>query len=346
MRILLYEFISSGGWYGVGQRALPPVSLRREGMAMLKAVAADFAALEDVRVVVLRDQRWTELAFPDCQTIAVASACDERAKLETWSKWADWTLIIAPEFDGLLLHRCRWAMDAGGRMLGPGLELIALTSDKQATAEWLHAAGVNVPKGVAVPAGGPLPGDFDYPAVWKPRDGAGSQGIRWLDPRNSPTDATFVPDRPGRIERFCPGAPVSVAWICGPAGRFALPACRQRISEDGTFAYLGGSTPLPQDIAKRAMRCTERGVAALPAPRGYLGIDAVLGEDADGSQDVIIEVNPRLTTSYVGLRAIASDNLALAMLNVALGITPCLSFRSQVADFGADGTTCVRQTGL
>ena len=44
-----------------------------------------------------------------------------------------------------------------------------------------------------------------------------------------------------------------------------------------------------------------------------------LGDAADGSRDFAIEVNPRLTTSYVGLRALAEFNLADAMLKVAAG---------------------------
>ncbi len=31
----------------------------------------------------------------------------------------------------------------------------------------------------------------------------------------------------------------------------------------------------------------------LPQPLGYLGIDMILGERSDGSDDVVIEINPR-----------------------------------------------------
>ena len=55
------------------------------------------------------------------------------------------------------------------------------------------------------------------------------------------------------------------------------------------------------------------------APLGYFGIDMVLGDDADGSRDAVIEVNPRFTTSYVGLRAAANVNLVAAMLHLADG---------------------------
>ena len=36
----------------------------------------------------------------------------------------------------------------------------------------------------------------------------------------------------------------------------------------------------------------------------------MLGDDPAGADDVVIEINPRLTTSYLGLRRLARDNLA------------------------------------
>jgi predicted ATP-grasp superfamily ATP-dependent carboligase len=102
--------------------------------------------------------------------------------------------------------------------------------------------------------------------------------------------------------------------------------------------YLGGSVPLQPDLAHRATAIARRAIASLPEPLGYVGIDLVLGNEPNGRNDVVIEVNPRLTTSYVGLRALANDNLAAAMLAVAAGETPRLSFKAQQLEFDADGT--------
>ena len=51
----------------------------------------------------------------------------------------------------------------------------------------------------------------------------------------------------------------------------------------------------------------------MPGLLGYVGVDVVLGNDG---RDWAIEINPRLTTSYVGLRALARFNLAQTMLAV------------------------------
>ena len=57
----------------------------------------------------------------------------------------------------------------------------------------------------------------------------------------------------------------------------------------------------------------------MPATQGYVGIDLVLGSAEDGSADVVVEINPRLTTSYVGLRQLLKTNLAAAMIEAAAG---------------------------
>jgi predicted ATP-grasp superfamily ATP-dependent carboligase len=101
-----------------------------------------------------------------------------------------------------------------------------------------------------------------------------------------------------------------------------LPACKQVLSDDGCFRYCGGQLPLPEPPDDRARRLALAAVRTLPKPQGYLGVDLVLGDDPQGHGDAIIEINPRLTTSYVGLRALARENLAGAMLAVARGQQP------------------------
>jgi predicted ATP-grasp superfamily ATP-dependent carboligase len=79
---------------------------------------------------------------------------------------------------------------------------------------------------------------------------------------------------------------------------------------------------------------------ALPEARGYIGVDLVLGKAADGSRDYVIEINPRLTTSYIGLRAASQMNLAAAMVDACRGRRPDLCFDHSPLEFDADG--CVR----
>lgn len=343
MEIFVYEHLTAGA--ALGQRNdEPPASLRREGAAMAGCVCADFAAIPGVGVVTLCGDT---SVLPECPNVRVqrASGAAERHQwFEEYGRRCDWTLIVAPENDGILEQLSATSDRCRARRLGPSLSTIALAADKQATAEHLRRAGIPVPQGIVV---GPSDiasleetvraSSLDFPCVLKPRRGAGSQHVQLV--RN----LKDVAERPAavgecRIEQYCPGRAASAACLCGPAGWLPLPPCRQRLGGTSGFEYLGGSLPLDLALDQRASRLVRRVIESLPGLLGYVGIDLVLGDAEDGRDDYVIEVNPRLTTSYVGLRAATHQNLAKAMLAVAMG-EPCeLQFSSDRVVFLADGS--------
>jgi predicted ATP-grasp superfamily ATP-dependent carboligase len=108
------------------------------------------------------------------------------------------------------------------------------------------------------------------------------------------------------------------------------------------FEYRGGELMTEPHLVARAHRLALRTLASLPATRGYVGIDLIIGSDANGGEDVVIEVNPRLTTSYVGLRHRVRPNLGEAMWQLATGRPAHLSFLQAPLQFDADGA--VRST--
>jgi predicted ATP-grasp superfamily ATP-dependent carboligase len=172
------------------------------------------------------------------------------------------------------------------------------------------------------------------PLVRKPIDGAGSWHVclthraelaAWLDGSQDIC-----------VQAFCPGRPASVVGLCGGRQPELLPPCWQWL-EPPTFAYRGGEVIVAGELAERARRLASRALAALPATRGYVGVDLVLGEPPDGSRDVVIEVNPRLTTSYVGLRQLATSNLAEAMWRLATGTTANVSCPPRPLQFDTAG---------
>jgi predicted ATP-grasp superfamily ATP-dependent carboligase len=287
-------------------------SLRAEGRAMLFAVLADFRRVPGVEAVTLPAGSGRE-AFCDL------------------ARSAAYSLVIAPEFDGILAERCRWVEEAGGRLLGPSSAAVRVTADKLLTGRHLRAAGVPTPDCA------PFPGPVAFPAVLKPRDGAGSQATFLV--RNE-ADLMFRAERAvgegwrGEfiVQSYVAGTAASVAFLLGP-GRFVpLRPTAQHLSDDGRFRYLGGSTPLPAGLGERAVSLGRRAMEAVAGLSGYVGVDVVLGET-----DQVIEINPRLTTSYVGLRALAETNLAEAMLRVAEGEAVEPRWGAGPVRFGADG---------
>ncbi len=336
VHVFLYEYITGGGTFSAKSPDFPSGSLLREGAAMIHALAEDFSQIPGVQVSLLRDSRLPNLRLASDNILEVGDAERERQAILDLSDQADWAVLIAPEFDRILLDRCRWAESAGGRLLSPPSAFVGLTSDKTRTAEQVRQHGVPVPRAITLRPGQPLPKDLAYPAVVKPCDGAGSVGVQLAANESADYEITFD-GQVVRLEEFCHGTPASVAVLCGPREAVALPPCSQRVSDDGRFRYLGGHTPLDETLSQRAQHLALAAVDALPPAVGYTGVDLILGDDVDGRDDVVIEVNPRMTTSYVGLRALCQSNLAAAMLAVAQGDAAELSFSEQPLEFDADG---------
>lgn len=290
MRIFIYEHVSAGG---LGDDA--PPSLRREGEAMLAAIAADFQRIPGVDV--------EKVSGPFFQTKAPDT----------------FYLVIAPEFDAILHDLSQAVLDAGGRLLGSLPEAIRLTADKLALAQHWHRRGLPHPATHVLPTTGSksLPGTV----VLKPRFGAGSQATFLLrnpeDTANAWAPAFHeCPDAEFIVQEYVAGQAVSVSLLMSPTQTIPLLPARQRLSRDGRFHYLGGSLPLPEPLADRAIKLALLAVAGIDGLFGYVGVDLVLGDDGS---DYAIEINPRLTTSYLGLRQLCRQNLAELILRLAQG---------------------------
>jgi predicted ATP-grasp superfamily ATP-dependent carboligase len=339
MRVFVYEYLCGGERTGPGA-----ASLRAEGWAMLAAVLEDFSRCPGVQVVTLVNSSLLRVVArgrpPTSFTASAARPGEEEPAFRTLARTADFSLIIAPEFDGLLAERCRWVEEEGGRLLGPSAAAVRLTGDKLLLARHLDGRGIPTPPTLPFPsAAPPLP----FPLVCKPRDGAGSQATFLArDPEGlgQAVPRARAEGWPGEmvLQPHVPGRAVSVALLLGPERRLALPAAGQTLSADGRFRYQGGSLPLAEELDRRARQLAERAVQAVEGLRGYVGVDLVLGEAADGSGDRVIEINPRLTTSYVGLRRLARFNLAEALLAVVTATTlPEMKWRPGPVRFRSDG---------
>ncbi len=336
LKVFLYEYVTGGGFLDQPFDAIPP-SLAQEGLAMRRAVEEDIASLPGALLVSMNDRRFPPTEIHGASVASIESSTRHDSEFARLASAADWTLLIAPEFDGQLERLARRVLNSGGKLLGPSRELIALAADKHRLALQLTEHNVPTPRGRRIARDEPLPLDVQYPCVLKPVDGAGSLGVELIEHPEQVDLRRHTDLRNWRLEEFCPGLAASVAVLCGKASCFPLPACAQLLSDDGRFQYLGGGVPLPETIQARAHRLALAAVAALSEVNGYVGVDLVLGSDPDGGEDVVIEVNPRITTSYVGLRKLCRGNLVCAMLDVAEGRALQLEFDSTPIRFTPHG---------
>lgn len=324
MRIVLYEWCSSGGLLApdaaslLGARNAPPESLVAEGRAMLGALLRDALRWPGIGVVLLVDARQRRLfpaAGPGLEVVAVDGG-DDVAAIAAATARADRAIVVAPETAGILALRV--AAARGAVACTPAF--LALASDKQATIDRLAARGVPVPAGRSLPAGTPVPEGFRLPAVIKAIDGCGGEGLAILRERSARPASPVA----CRLEAFVAGATVGVSCLCGPGVRAVLPPMLQRY--DGSGRYLGGSPVSDPELAARAGRLASAAVAALEGPEGgaagWVGVDMILGDGEDGRADRVLEVNPRLTTSFVGLSRRSRGSLVQATIAAAEGRAP------------------------
>ena len=327
MRIFVHEHVAGGALSG---QPLPP-GLAREGRAMLEAICADLAAIEGVRVDTTLDARFEPLRV--ATRCRVRSVIDHRKAAEAFDDLAgaaDGVLLIAPELDGVLSRLARRVEEVGGRLLGAEPGAIEAASDKLRLPDLLARSGVASVR--TAPHAATIPRGLRLPAVVKPRRGAGSTDVVLVED-GAPLPS---PERESIITELAPGVAASVLLIIGSRRVLALRPGEQILSADGRFAYAGGRIPLPPDLEARARSLALAAVRAVPGLRGFAGVDLALGPS--GGPDRVIEINARLTTSYVGLRAHAESNLAAAWLAAVTGEEiPEPAWRAGVTEFTPEG---------
>jgi tyramine---L-glutamate ligase len=335
MQVFIYEYTSAAG---IADRSR---SLKSEGWAMLSAAVEDFSRLSNVEVItIVSESGKLESAGRRVRQI---KAHDEETIFRELAGQSDYTLVIAPEFDAILATRCQWVEEVRGRLLGPCSAAVRLTGDKLTLAELFRTHRIpTLP--CQVLAGEKFTPSVPFPLVCKPRFGAGSLAtflVRDAQQLARCKDLARAERWEGEmiVQPFVAGQAASVAFLIGPNQRLALLPAAQNLSADGRFHYLGGTMPLPDDLGRRAIRLAAQAIDVVSGLRGYVGVDLVMGPDDDGSQDWVIEINPRLTTSYVGLRRLAQANLADIMLRLAKGESvPPLEWHPGPVHFQANGT--------
>jgi predicted ATP-grasp superfamily ATP-dependent carboligase len=282
-----------------------------EGRAIRRAIASDFAAIPglDAHVIVTLDSRWPDEPGP--WTVVNIGQGDLPGRLLELATDSDYTVIIAPETMGILACLTRLFEQAGLNTLGSSSESIALTGDKERLGERLEARGIATPRSRTLDPAQGLPVDAEYPAVLKPIDGAGSVGTYFLD------DAQSLPESARRmssalLQPFVPGTPMSSSFLVDDANRaWLIGMGQQRITiENGRFQYKGGLLPRQCHDAESVLR---EAVDSVPGLRGFVGVDFIW--DSECGRATVLEINPRPTTSCVGLtRVLPLGHLASAWL--------------------------------
>ena len=302
------EFITGGGLCNEDL----PQSLAKEGALMRDALLQDLSELP-YDIITTLDSRVKN----DALQANIHGACRlVLANDNVWQMWetliksCDAVWLIAPETDSVLQKLTQMAAQHGKLILGCGLASIEVASKKMATYLALEAAGI-----VSVPTY-TLENWPKSHWIWlaKPNDGAGCSDIACF---NNPDDLQdWIEDNHKQlthvIQAFQPGDAASISCIMKNGKAYLLSCNSQHIEiNNQLLSYTGGVVNGMRDYWPQFEFIANKIAQSLPDLAGFVGIDVIVDDD----EIVVVEINPRLTTSYVGLRESIGANPAELVIN-------------------------------
>ncbi|HNX17073.1 MAG TPA: ATP-grasp domain-containing protein [Methanoregula sp.] len=234
----------------------------------------------------------------------------------------DMGLVIAPD---PLLAKFTLPVEQHSHNLGCGSMNIALSANKVTTGKVLKSHGILVPADSTTGK-----------HIVKPVSGCDAQGVR------------LTTDAPGKGEfaqEYIEGEHYSVSIVLS---RVVGEAClyfsgnpplvlainRQNITlrPDGTFMYSGGETPVHPEKEQEIIDTAVKAATVLGC-QGYCGIDVVVSDRV-----YVVDVNPRITTSLVGIAACMKEEIANLLIDASHGNTPKEVHLSGKVRFDTHGT--------
>lgn len=327
VRVLVYEAATAGS---LSSNGMVSSNILCEGYGMLRTFTRDLKKAGH-NVTTIIDKRLLSYNPPINAEKVIPS--NPRAKPETLlGKLAtgfDGVYVIAPESAGLL-HKL---VEAVVNVVGEGTSLnsahktIKVVADKARVYGKLRNAGLKVPETIPI--------DFEdyhrqidrirslgFPLIFKPVDGVGASGLSVVRHEGEVEAGVrkLVREASGSFflaQRFVRGIPASVSLIVGEKDSFPVALNRQFPSlspPTGDSTYLGGFTPLRHTLKEKAYEIARETVRLFKGLRGYVCVDMVLA----GDEPVIIEINPRLSASYIGISRVMGFNLAQSILDAVL----------------------------
>jgi predicted ATP-grasp superfamily ATP-dependent carboligase len=340
LRIFVYEHVTGGGLAG---RPLPHV-LAREGLAMRTALIEDLAATRQHDIVTTMDARVARAVPRGVQAVDVAAGGGDEVRTATIDavvNGADAVWLIAPETRRCLERLTARIERSGKTLLGPGAGAVRRASDKSRLPRRLARLGIAHPDTALLNASmdaRAIARRLGYPVVIKPARGAGCCGVGLARNARELGGALEAAHRasgtgPLVMQRFMRGRAASVSLLANGESAVPLAVNAQSVTASAGFSYRGGVTPFDHPLAAAAAAAAARTCAAIPGLRGYVGVDLVLTQ----AGPVVIEVNPRLTMSYLGVRAVLEENIAALAIAACRGRLPEVPTTRRRARFNASG---------
>lgn len=229
----------------------------------------------------------------------------------------DKVYVIAPETSGLLYSIIRRIIDEYGYSIVTvgDIDRLGRIIDKLSLHRMLSEIGLKTPRSIDLSSASL--DDLDslgYPFIIKPRLDAGCSGLRIVSNRMDAEKLVRIASYRGYIaQEYVRGIPSSLSFISDGRHARLLSINRQFIDlSSGGSSYLGGYVPL-SPLSIDIDKLTDKISTLLHGLKGYIGIDTIIS----GGDVYVIEINPRLTVSYIGLSRCYRVNPAEAIAEAA-----------------------------
>ncbi len=325
MKVGVFEYISGGGLHGnqINENMLC------EGFSMLKDVTEDFKAA-GYEVTIMLDSRLENLQnHLDIDIFEIKSSKNSFEKnLNKMLKTVDLSLIIAPETNGILSNLVRTAR-YNTVSLNSTPESIDAAANKARVYDILHKNNIPTPETICFSNKEKIKNISDRlknisgPTIIKPIDGAGCEGtyLEKDQTRLRQIIDVFVKEKEENlfiIQKFIKGIPASINFIINDKEAVPISVNMQRVvmnSFPNPSHYIGGITPLNHPDRYKAINLAKKALKHFKGLRGFIGVDIVISPHGP----VIIEINPRLTVSYIGSKRISRTNLAELIVRSSSG---------------------------
>lgn len=307
--IFVHEHITGGGLIG----DVLPGSLAAEGRLMRDALIRDLASVPDVAISIIHDRR-IEPPAGATRVKSVGERSEWRPAFDALADSAEAVWIVAPETGGILEQLSRSVLSAGRVLIGSTPDAVRIAASKRESHRRLAQAGI-----ASVPTFRPDEPRPQATGRWvaKPDDGCGSEHTRmfadgaaaerWIASR--PDGARFV------LQPYVPGEAVSLSALGRGGEAWLLCVNRQRMEmRDGAFAFRGVEVNAIEDRDGSFADLVAAIGRTIPGLEGYFGIDVIASE----AGPVVVDINPRLTTSWAGLAPALGTNPAGLVLDLLL----------------------------
>jgi predicted ATP-grasp superfamily ATP-dependent carboligase len=246
---------------------------------------------------------------------------DFEGEIRRLAPGCDVGLVIAPD---RLLFRYTQILEGLTHNVGCGSMNAAVCANKQRTAAILSRNGVAVPADAG-----------EGKRIVKPVTGCGAQGVRLTD--EEPGAGEFA-------QAYVEGETLSVSLVgsrvtgnvCeyysgNPPLLLAVNRQEIAVEDDGRVRYLGGETPVHPDREEEIVEVAIRTMNILGC-QGYAGIDIIAGD-----RIYVVDVNPRPTTSLVGIASVMEEEIADILVKASHGEAPAEVHLSGRVRFDKDG---------